>query len=135
MFCGECGAQNPDTNQFCNSCGKPLTRRQPAVQPPALQAVPPAAPVQPSVTGAVPALTQEAPSKAPKRIRNWPGFVSLALGVLSWVILTGIFAAGAIVLGVISLVWFRKATGKTGISAIIAIILGVAAIVVTIALA
>jgi hypothetical protein len=61
--------------------------------------------------------------------------VSLALGVLSWVILTGIFAAGAIVLGVISLVWFRKATGKTGISAIIGIILGVAAIVVTIALA
>jgi hypothetical protein len=68
-------------------------------------------------------------------MRNWPGFVSLALGILSWIILTGILAVGAIVLGVISFVWFRKATGKTGISAIIGIILGVAAIVVTIALA
>lgn len=33
MFCGECGTQNPDTNQFCRNCGKPLPRHQPAVQP------------------------------------------------------------------------------------------------------
>jgi hypothetical protein len=32
MFCGECGTQNPDTNQFCKNCGKPL-KQQPAAHP------------------------------------------------------------------------------------------------------
>jgi hypothetical protein len=26
MFCGECGTQNPDTNQFCKNCGNPLKK-------------------------------------------------------------------------------------------------------------
>ena len=130
MFCGECGAQNPDTNQFCSTCGKPLTRRQPAVQPAAV----PAAAVQSPVT-AVPAIdSAPVPGTIPKRTRNWPGIVGLVLGILSWVIMTGIFAISAILLGIISLVWFRKATGRIGISAIIGIVLGIAAIAVTIAL-
>lgn len=24
LFCGECGTQNPDSNKFCNNCGKPI---------------------------------------------------------------------------------------------------------------
>jgi len=34
-FCQNCGASNPDTNQFCTSCGAPLKEQaaQPAQQP------------------------------------------------------------------------------------------------------
>ena len=51
MFCGECGAQNPDTNKFCKNCGKPLVRRQPAEQPPQIPVTYPAA--QPAPVPAV----------------------------------------------------------------------------------
>ncbi len=47
MFCGECGTENPNTNQFCKNCGKPLKKTQPVsapAQPPVIS--PPAAPVQ-----------------------------------------------------------------------------------------
>jgi len=74
------------------------------------------------------------PNAAPKRRRNWLGFLSLIFGILSWVILTGILALGAILLGIISLVWFRKATGRIGISSIVGIILGIAAISLMVAL-
>ncbi len=44
MFCGECGTQNPDTNQFCKNCGKALRRPQQAPVPqPAAVPVPPVA--------------------------------------------------------------------------------------------
>jgi hypothetical protein len=33
MFCGECGTQNPDTNQFCKNCGKTLKKPQPSIAP------------------------------------------------------------------------------------------------------
>ena len=39
MFCGECGTENPDTNRFCKSCGKPLKQKQ--------EPVPAAAPASP----------------------------------------------------------------------------------------
>ena len=142
MFCGECGTQNPDTNQFCRNCGKPLGKSQAAspaaspapVPPPAPAPAPvPAVPVMQPSPAAVPA-PATVPGAAPKRTRNWPGFVSLILGIFSWIILTGIFALGAILLGIISLVWFRKASGRIGISAILGIILGIAAIAVVIAL-
>jgi len=140
MFCGECGTQNPDTNKFCKNCGKPLVRRQPAEQPPqipvtspAVQPAPvPAAAAQPLVATAASA---PAPAAVPRRSKNWLGFLSLLLSILSWVILTGILAIGAILLGIVSLVWFRKATGRIGISSIIGIILAFAAIAVTIMLA
>lgn len=127
MFCGECGTQNPDTNQFCRNCGKPLTKR-PAAQPAVLQ------PVQPVAVPVVPA-PGPAPVAKPKRKWNWPGILSLILGILSWVILTGLFAIGAILLGIIALAWFRKATGRIGISGIIGIVLGIAAFMITIVLA
>jgi len=139
MFCGECGAQNPDSNQFCRNCGKPLVRRQPAAQPAAQPAhqpapVPAAVPAKPVIQPAAAASPAPAPALAAKRRLNWPGFVSLVLGILSWIIYTGIFAIVAILLGIISLVWFRKATGRIGISAIIGIVFGIAAIAIIIAL-
>jgi hypothetical protein len=47
MFCGECGAQNPDTNQFCKNCGKPLRKTQQAYssQPIGIPAQPVATPL------------------------------------------------------------------------------------------
>jgi len=71
----------------------------------------------------------------PKRKWNWPGIVSLIPGILSWFILTGIFAIGAILLGIVALAWFRKASGRIGISAIAGILLGIAAIAANLVLA
>lgn len=141
MFCNECGTQNPETNRFCKNCGNPLPRRQAAVQPavqPGVQMaapVPPAAapmaPVPQPVTAATPA---PAPVAAPKRKRNWLGKLSLILGILSWGILTVIIAAAAVLLGIIATVLYRRATGRIGISNIIGILLGVAAIAAAIVL-
>lgn len=142
MFCGECGTRNPDTNQFCSNCGKPLGKRQaaslaqpaPVSSPAAAPAPAPAVPVMQPSPIAVPA-PAAVPNAAPKRRRNWLGFLSLIFGILSFVILTGILALGAILLGIISLVWFRKATGRIGISSIVGIILGIVAISLMVALA
>jgi len=130
MFCGECGTQNPDTNQFCRNCGKPLLRQQPAAQP----AAAPVVFVPPPVTDAASA-PAPAPGTGPKRARNWLGIVSLILGILSWGVLTVIVAIAAVLIGIVSIFLSRKATGRIGISPIIGIILGIAAIVVSIALA
>jgi hypothetical protein len=61
--------------------------------------------------------------------------VSLILGILSWGILTVIVAIAAILLGIASILLSRKTTGRIGISSIIGIVLGIAAIGVSIALA
>lgn len=132
MFCGECGTQNPDTNQFCKNCGKPLIRRPPA----APQAPAPVVFVPPPVTAAA---STPAPAPAtgavPKRARNWLGIASLILGILSWGILTVIVAIAAVLLGIVSIFLSRKATGRIGITSIIGIVLAIAAIIVSIALA
>lgn len=140
MFCGECGTQNPDSNQFCRNCGKPLIRRQPAAQvtePPAPPETYPAAqpvpvPVQPAVAAEPPG---SAPASVQKRPRNWLGIFSLVLGILSWVILTGILAISAVLAGIAGIMMFRKATGRIGITSLIGILLGIAAVAVNIALA
>jgi len=94
----------------------------------------PAIPVPPPVTVAGPA-PAPAPGAVLPRKRNWLGIVSLVLGILSWGILTVIVAIAAILIGIISLIVFRKASGRTGISSLIGIVLGIAAIMVSIALA
>ena len=128
MFCSECGTQNPDTNQFCKNCGKPLPRRQPEMQP----AVPPApasfAPAPPAGAVIQPVPQQPAPAAVPRRRWNWLGFISFVFGLLSLGIMTVILAIVAILLGIISLIWFRKSAGRIGISSIVGIILGIAAI-------
>jgi hypothetical protein len=146
VFCGECGAGNPDTNQFCRNCGKPLARRQPAgpaaapapvyqpapvpvVYPPVQPAPAPAVPFQPSAAAAAPI-----PAAAPKRRWNWLGMVSVLPGILSLGILPVILGLGAILLGTVGIILFRKSTGRIGISGIIGIILGIAAIAITVLL-
>lgn len=138
MFCGECGTQNPDTNQFCRNCGKPLRQRQAAAPAAATPTV--AAPA-PAPGGYVPApcpapvTAVPVPGTAPKRGINWLGIVSLILAIVSWGILTGILAFAAIVLGVVSIFLSRKVTGRIGITSILGIVIGIAAIIASIVLA
>jgi len=110
---------------------------QPAAVPgtPVPQAAASGAPVLQPVTAAAPAPTPAAaPGPAPKRKRNWLGALSLILGILSWGILTVIVATVAVLLGLLSLYLFRKATGRIGISSIFGILLGIASVAATIAL-
>jgi len=117
MFCGECGTKNPDTNQFCSNCGKPLKKN---LDPsPVSHPAPAAAPV-PVQTAAqqptnlfslqsypvpppgltvpqVPITTGLPASHLKKSPRNWFAIVSFILALLSWVIypiIIGIFAMG-----------------------------------------
>jgi len=151
MFCGECGAQNPDTNQFCKNCGKPLRKPQAAQQaqqlviPPAAQAAgqpvyPPVA--QPAYQPApAPAVPYQQPAAAtvpavaaPKRHWNILGIISLILGIVSLVLLPLLMASGAILLGIISTLLFRRASGRIGITGILGIVLALIAIVMTVVL-
>jgi hypothetical protein len=125
MFCGECGTQNPDTNQFCKNCGKPLKKGQPA----AATGQVPVAPAPPPVI--IPATTSVQPGTG-KRKRNWTGILSLLCGILSWVILTTAIAVVAVAIGVFSLYKTRKVTGKIAYSAIAGIIIAVAAVLVSV---
>ena len=127
MYCTECGAQNPETNQFCNSCGKPLQKHQPPA--PAAAAAPvAAAPPVPAPAPQAPAGAPPAAAAAPKTRRNWLGWISLVPGVLAWGVMTTILGIVAFLLGAVSLVMFRKAAGRIGISSIVSIILGLGAI-------
>jgi len=125
MFCGECGTQNPDTNQFCKNCGKPLKKGQPAAATAQVPVAPAPLPVIPPGTTAV----QTGPGK---RTRNWIGILCLICGILSWIILTVILAVVAVALGVFSLYKTRKETGKIAISAIAGIVIAIAAVLVSI---
>jgi uncharacterized membrane protein (DUF485 family) len=60
--------------------------------------------------------------------------VSIIPGVLSLGILPLILGLSAILLGIAGTFMFRKTTGRIGISGIIGIILGIAAVVMTIVL-
>ncbi len=142
MFCGECGAQNPDTNQFCRNCGKPLRQRQPAAPQTTPQTVPQTAPPAPAPAGYVPAPGPAAPvanapvpGTSPKRAINWLGIVSLVLAIVSWGVLTVILAFAAILLGIVSIVLSWKATGRIGILSVLGIVIGIAAIVASAVLA
>jgi hypothetical protein len=140
VFCGECGTRNPDTNQFCKNCGKPLARRQqdpkPAEQPvPAPLPSPAAQPVPVTAASAAVRTPPGTPVSALRRTRNWLGIISLILGILSWGILTVNLAILSVILGIVATVLFRKATGRIGISGVLGIVLGIAALGATVALA
>jgi membrane-bound ClpP family serine protease len=143
MFCGECGTQNPDTNQFCKNCGKHLRRPQQAPVAAAAPAPAPAAPVQPvqpvyyqpqpagmqqpgvTVAGAAAAAT---PQKNTGMLVL--GIVSVIAGIAAFFFYPYILGALAIVLGGISVFVTRKKTGKIAFIAIIGIVIGIAAILV-----
>ena len=149
MFCGECGTKNPDTNQFCSNCGKPLKKNldpspvslpapaaapvmvQTAAQQPtnlfSLQSYP--VPPPGLTVPQVPITTGLPASHLKKSPRNWFAIVSFILALLSWVIypiIIGFFAMG---LGIFSLYAAKKGQSKIPVIAVIAVIIGLLAIV------
>jgi hypothetical protein len=133
MFCGECGTQNPDTNQFCKNCGKPLRKphQVPAPQPVAVPAQPQAtpAPVVP-VSQPVPATSTGVPPPAEKPPRNWPGIGSIILGILAWLVIPYILGIIAVILGVISVYKSKKGKNTRAIAGILGIVIAVTAMLV-----
>jgi hypothetical protein len=130
MFCGECGTENPDTNSFCKNCGKGLKKLQQAAAPGVQVPVTPAAgPVAqtPQAPGSLP--VQPAAQSAVKPARNWLAIVSFIVSMVSWLIYPIIIGFIAIVLGVLSLYRAKKNQSKIPVSAVIAIVIGLLAIV------
>lgn len=131
MFCGECGTQNPDTNQFCKNCGKPIKRPQQAQAPqPAATPLPPAGMQQPGVAaGAV------APEPSPVSRGMWVlsvflGLGSLITGVGGFIFYPYILGALAVISGGSSIYIIRKKFGFTAVVALFGIVLGLAAIII-----
>jgi len=148
MFCGECGTQNPDTNQFCKNCGKPLKRPQqaPAPQPAAVPYQPPAgqpAPAQPAyyppeqpVYGQPPANGQPPVPPGAATVKPPLNKVMLVLGILG--ILAGIasfvrypYLLGilAIVLGGVAIAKPENRRGAVLVIAILAILIGLGSMI------
>jgi hypothetical protein len=131
MFCGECGTQNPDTNSFCKNCGKPLKSPQAAAAPVArvhgIQAAGPA-PQSPHAQGMSP--VQPAAGDAVKPARNWLAIISVILSLVSWLIYPIILGFVAVCSGIVSLYRAKKNHSKIPVSAILAIIIGLLAIVI-----
>jgi hypothetical protein len=142
MFCGECGTANPDTNQFCKNCGKPLRRPQqaaapaPAVSPPT--AVPqPAAPayyapppgvVQPPVPG-----TAQATAKPPlNKGMLVLGILAIIVGIGSWFRYPYLLGVLAIVLGGIVISRTKNKKSAIAIVAALGVLIGLASIIVDI---
>lgn len=149
MFCGECGTKNPDTNRFCINCGKPLKKNlnasavtspppeaaplpvQPAAQQPANPFPPQSSPVPPPGTTVpqAPATTTLPATRPEKSPRNWFAITSFILALASWVIypiIMGFFAMG---LGIFSLYTAKKAQSKIPVIAVVAVIVGLLAVV------
>ncbi|RPI36854.1 MAG: zinc-ribbon domain-containing protein [Methanoregulaceae archaeon] len=140
MFCGECGTQNPDTNQFCKNCGKPLrkTQQAPAAQPSAVPARPVAAqpsaqpayyPPQPAVVlpqGAV----AGAPAKPPlKKGMLVLGIIGILVGIGSWFRYPYLLGILAIILGGIVIAKTENRKGAVFIIGVIAVLIGLACII------
>ncbi len=141
MFCGECGTQNPDTNQFCKNCGKPLRKPQqaPASQPSALPARPVAAqaPEQPAYYPPPPAGTLPqgavagAPVKPPlNKVMLALGILGIVFGIVSWFFYPYLSGIAAVLLGGIAFYKTENKTGIVAILAIIALVIGIASMVV-----
>ena len=146
MFCGECGTQNHDPNQFCKNCGKPLKRPQQAPpQAPAVVPVPPIVvqvPAQPVYYPPQPASAppQAVPPAAPpgyvlvpvaspmEKLLTVAGIVGFIASLVSWVRYPYICGIIAIVLG--ALVFFKSGNRKRKgvIIAILGLIIGLASI-------
>ncbi len=135
-FCGECGTENPDTNSFCRNCGNALRKQAAGAPAMAGQAAPAAAPVTPQA-GAQPAVTAvpapapaPAASEAPKR--TWLGIISLIPAILSWILYPILLGIVAVFFGIASIALARKMGTKFPVAGVIAIIIGLLAIVVNI---
>ncbi|MDO9550325.1 MAG: hypothetical protein Q7J03_05070 [Methanoregula sp.] len=99
----------------------------PVAQPTPAQA---AAPVQPSCD--IPpagAQAASAPAVTEKPNRTWLGIISLIPAILSWVLYPVLFGIIAVVLGIASIYLAKKQGTKFPASAVIAIIIGLLAII------
>ena len=119
-------------------------QQKPATQPATAQPVqlpvyqqpveqPTAAPsyyIPPSRAAQQPVVQQPAPDVAVKPARNWLAIVSFIVSLVSWLIYPIIIGFIAIVLGVLSLYRAKKNQSKIPVSAVIAIIIGLLAIVI-----
>jgi len=145
MFCGECGTQNPDTNQFCKNCGKPLRKPQqaPAVQPvvapvPPIPAQPQTQPAyyppQPSGYSPAAAVPTGLAGGEPKPPLNKGllvlGIIGLILAIVSWFFYPYICGIAAVVLGGITFYKAEKKAGIVGIIGVLAILVGLASMLV-----
>ena len=149
MFCGECGTENKDTSSFCRNCGKSLKNPQQAATPVTQAPVQPAPPSyyippvgSPAPGTATPPLNTQTPQVpgtmpvqpgavgAVKPARNWLAIVSLIVSLVSWVIFPILIGFVAIVLGLISLYRAKKDQSKIPVTAVLAIIIGLLAIVI-----
>ena len=131
MFCGECGTENPDTNRFCKNCGGALrkTAEVPATQPaPARQS---AGVVQPQAA-AVPATTRPVPEAGENPKRTWLGIVALIPAILAWILYPVLLGIAAVLFGITSIALARKQGTRFPVAGVIAIIVGLLAIVVNI---
>jgi len=127
MFCGECGTQNPDTNQFCKECGKPLKKLQPSgAQAPAAPV--PAATYPRTAPGAAgtPTIVKPPLNKGLLGL----GILSILAGGVSWFRYPYICGILAIVIGGVVLYKFENKKSKTAIIGILGIVIGLASIVV-----
>ena len=147
MFCGECGTQNPDTNQFCKNCGKPLRRPQqaPAPQPVAVPAQPVAAPPQPQPVYYPPqpagVQPQAIPPVAPPgyalvqvasttdKLLTVAAIIGLVVSIVSWFRYPYLCGIAAIVIGAGVFYKTKNKKSKTAIVAILAILIGLVCIV------
>jgi hypothetical protein len=141
LFCGECGTQNPDTNQFCKNCGKSLRRQQQAPQPAPVPFQPVAEPVQPQpvnyppqpagVQPPVAATGVPAPVKPPLNKGMLAlGIIGVIAGIASWFRYPYILAILAMVFAAVAIAKSEKKTGIVAIIGCIAILIGLSCIVV-----
>jgi hypothetical protein len=126
MFCGECGTANPDTNKFCKNCGKPLGKHRQATEPAAALPVTPAG--SQAGSSAVAPL-QPAGETTARHARNWLALFSFIISLVSWLIYPVIIGFFAVLLGISSLYTAKKKKAKIPISAVIAIIIGMLAVI------
>ncbi|MDO9325456.1 MAG: zinc ribbon domain-containing protein [Methanoregula sp.] len=125
MFCGECGAQNPDNNAFCKNCGKPLKRSSvqglaPGSAQPVL--VTPPAQASPGTVTVLARVDSTPVSGIIGTIRSKKALVaSIVCGVLSALVLPYLLGTLAIILGI----WVVHKKDRRGV---IGILLGLAVI-------
>lgn len=141
MFCGECGTQNPDTNQFCKNCGKPLKKAQPSAAPqPVIPPVPSPATFRQTIyqppAGYAPATG--VPADAPAGVTRPPlskgllalGIAGIVIGIVSWFFYPYLCGIAAVLLGGVSFFRSGNKKGIVAIIAILAILIGLASILV-----
>jgi len=128
MFCGECGTENPETNRYCKNCGRTLKTATPAAPSAAATSRPATVPSQPQPV-ADPAVPP-GPGAMPKR--TWLGIISLIPAIFSWILYPVLLGIVAIAFGIASIALARRQGTRFPVAGVIAIIIGLLAIIVNI---